>query len=69
MPDDPEGPENLTLRMMRRMDEKLDRVLYEVASLKPRLTSLERQLAELRLDMVGISGRLDRMDTRLDNIE
>ncbi len=62
-------PDSLTLRMLRRMDEKLDRVLYELADIKPRLTSLERQTGELRVDMAGQSARLDRIETRLDRIE
>lgn len=55
--------------MLRRMDEKLDRVLAELGDIKPRLTSLERQTGELRVDMAGQSGRLDRIETRLDRIE
>jgi len=65
----PDEPDNLTLRMLRRMDEKLDRVLGDVADMKFRLTSLERQSAEVRLDIAGVSSRLDRMDVRLDRIE
>jgi len=61
-------PDSLTLRMLRRMDEKLDRVLAELGDIKPRLTSLERQTGELRVDMAGQSARLDRIETRLDPI-
>ncbi len=65
----PDEPDNLTLRTLRRMDEKLDRVLGDVADMKFRLTSLERQSAEVRLDIAGVSSCLDRMDVRLDRIE
>ena len=62
-------PDNLVLRMLRRIDEKLDRVLGELSDIKPRLTSLERQMGDFRVDMAGQAARLDRIDVRLDRIE
>ncbi len=70
MQDEPDG---LVLRMPRRMDEKLDRALAELADIKPRLTSVERQVGQFRGDEQGhyaaVVGRLDLVETRLDRIE
>ena len=62
-------PENLTLQLLRRMDQrlqgmeiKLDRVLDDVHDLKVRMPSVEEGLA-------GIHRRIDRMDLRVDRIE
>jgi len=55
-------PDNLVLRYLRRIDEKLDRVIAEVADLKHRVTLLE-------LGFAGIHQRVDRVDLRLERIE
>ena len=36
-----DGPENLVLVYLRRLDEKMDRVLGDIHDLKHRVTSLE----------------------------
>ena len=53
---------DFTLNMLRRIDEKLDRVSDDVRDLKVRVTAMEEAQA-------GIHRRLDRLDTRLDRIE
>jgi hypothetical protein len=63
------APENLVLVYLRPLDEKVDRVLEGVRDPKLRVTSLDRQVADLRGDMVGISSRIDRIEFRLDRIE
>lgn len=55
-------PDNPTLRMLRRLDEKMDRLLAEMADIKPRISSLE-------IGLGGVSSRLDRVEGRLDRIE
>ena len=62
-------PADLTLQLLRRMDQrlqgietKLDRVLDDVHDLKVRMASVEEGLA-------GIHRRIDRMDLRVDRIE
>ena len=55
-------PDNLALRMLYRLDEKMDRALAEMADIKPRISSLE-------LGLGGVSSRLDRVEARLDRIE
>ena len=55
-------PENLTLKFLRRIDEKLDRVAEDVHMIKVRLTSVEESL-------VGITRCVDRIEDRMDRIE
>lgn len=62
-------PDNLVLALLRKMDGKLDRLTSDVQDLKHRMTSVERQLGELRVDMAGMAGRIDRLEVRIDRIE
>jgi DNA repair ATPase RecN len=55
-------PDNIMLVYLRRIDEKLDRVIDDVNDLKVRVTNVEEGLA-------GVHRRLDRGDARLDRIE
>jgi DNA repair ATPase RecN len=54
-------PENMTLRILRLIDGKMDRVLEDVKDIKVRLTSVEEALA-------GVNRRIDRSESRLDRI-
>ena len=62
-------PDNLILAYLRRMDEKLDRVVSSVADLGRRVTSLESKVVLLHGDFAAQSERIDRIDVRLDRIE
>ena len=64
-----DSPDNLVLTLLRRLDAKLDRLIDDVQDLKHRMTSVERQLGDLRSDMAGMSARIDRLETRIDRIE
>jgi len=64
-----DSPDNLVLTLLRRLDAKIDRLTDDVQDLKHRMTSVERQLGDLRTDMAGISARIDRLETRIDRIE
>ncbi len=64
-----EQPDNLILVYLRRIDDKLDRVIEEIADLKRRVTSLEMQVAQLLVGFAGQSARIDRIDVRLERIE
>jgi len=55
-------PDNLVLQLLRRMDQKLDRISEDVGDLKVRMTSVEEGLA-------GVNRRLDRLEIRVDRIE
>lgn len=62
-------PDNLVLVYLRRIDGKVDRIAEDVRDLKIRMTSIERQIGELRVDIAGLAARQDRADDRLDRIE
>ena len=55
-------PENLTLQILRRIDEKVDRMADDVRDIKVRLTGVEESLA-------GVNRRIDRVEDRLSRIE
>jgi predicted nucleic acid-binding Zn-ribbon protein len=62
-------PENMVLVYLRRLDEKLDRVIDDVRDLKVRMTDIEEKVARIDLAIAGVNRRLDRVETRLDRIE
>jgi hypothetical protein len=69
-------PENFVLVYLRRLDEKMDRMLDGLQDLGRRVTSLEMQIASLHGDVgllhgdfAGQSLRIDRIEQRLDRIE
>jgi hypothetical protein len=64
-----EDPANLTLVLLRRLDEKMDRVLDVLAEHGRRITSLGAQVAALHVDFAGQSLRMDRIEHRFDRIE
>ena len=55
-------PDNLVLRILHRIDQKVDRPVDGIADLKLRMTDVEEGLA-------GVNRRLDRLDVRVDRIE
>ena len=62
-------PDNLILVYLRRMDEKLDRLVDSVADLGRRVTSLATKVALLHGDFAAQSERIDRVELRLERIE
>jgi predicted nucleic acid-binding Zn-ribbon protein len=62
-------PDNLILVYLRRMDEKLDRLVDSVADLGRRVTSLESKVALLHGDFAAQSERIDRIELRLERID
>jgi hypothetical protein len=57
-----EEPDNLVLRLLRRIDGKLDVLVADMQDLKVRATNTEEALA-------GVNRRIDRMDERVMRIE
>ena len=55
-------PDGIVLVYLRRMDEKLDRVVDDLRDLEARVTSPEE-------GVVGLQRRMDRMHLRIDRIE
>jgi hypothetical protein len=64
-----DAPDNPILVYLRRMDEKLDRLVDTVADLGRRVTSLETKTALLHGDFAAQSLRIDRIELRLERIE
>ncbi len=71
-----DGPDNLLLVYLRRLDAKMDRVIDDLASLKDRVTALELTVGRMRSDLGSLAeadARLqvsfDRVDKRLERIE
>jgi hypothetical protein len=62
-------PENLTLRMLRQLDAKLDAILDCLHDFTARGSSVEDQPVGLRTDFVRLEHRVDRFDERLARIE
>ena len=57
-----DGPSDLYLQFLRKLDSKVDRLLDDVQDMKLRVTNIEEGQA-------GIHRRLDRIDVRIDRIE
>ena len=55
-------PENVVLILLRRIDERTERMSDDLQDLKIRMTSVEEGLA-------GVNRRLDRLEGRVDRIE
>jgi len=62
-------PESLVLRYLRRIDERLDRVEDKLGELVLRVSSVERGVADMRVDFAGMQARMDHFDRRLGRIE
>jgi archaellum component FlaC len=55
-------PENVVLVLLRKIDERTERMADDLQDLKSRVTSVEEGLA-------GVNRRLDRLDSRVERIE
>ena len=62
-------PNNFTHVYLRKIDEKLDRVLDDVANLQRRMTSVEKSLGELKFDIAEVNHRIDGLGSRLGRAE
>ncbi len=55
-------PDNMVLVMLRRIDEKVDRLIDDVQDLKVRVTAVDEGQA-------GIHRRLDRLEVPIERME
>jgi archaellum component FlaC len=55
-------PENVVLILLRRIDERTERMADDLQDLKVRVTSVEEGLA-------GVNRRLDRLESRMERVE
>ena len=65
----PDGPDNIVLRYLRRIDERLDTIERKMDEVILRLGRLEEQVAGLHVDNAIIHQRLDNLDRRVTRIE
>ena len=62
-------PNNLIHVYLRRIDEKLDRVVDDIANLQRRMTSVEKSIGELKFDIAEVNHRIDGLGSRLERAE
>ena len=62
-------PDNVALVYLRRIDEKVDRVIEDVRDIKFRVTNLEEGQAGIQPRLDRVEARLDRIERRLDLVE
>ena len=55
-------PENVVLVLLRKIDDRTERMAEDLQDLKTCVTSVEEGLA-------GVNRRLDRLDSRVERIE
>jgi archaellum component FlaC len=55
-------PDSLVLAMLRKIDQRTERMADDLQDLKSRMTSVEEGLT-------GVNRRLDRLEMRVDRIE
>jgi archaellum component FlaC len=55
-------PDNIVLSILRKIDQRTERMAEDLQDLKVRVTSVEEGLA-------GVNRRLDRLDHRVERIE
>ncbi|MBI2716497.1 MAG: hypothetical protein HYX37_18925 [Rhizobiales bacterium] len=55
-------PDNVVLVLLRKIDERTERMADDLQDLKSRVTSVEEGLA-------GVNRPLDRLDSRVERIE
>jgi regulator of replication initiation timing len=64
-----EEPDNIILRQLRALDDKLDRVLAEVGELKTRMSAMEQHLIGIHLDIASLRERVGNLDSRMERLE
>ena len=55
-------PDKLVLQYLRRIDQRVERLMFDLQDLKVRMTNVEEGLA-------GVDRRLDRLEERVERIE
>ena len=64
-----DGPDNLVLALLRRMETKLDKLSLDMIEVKERLGFLEGSYASASRRIDQIDARLDRLERRLDLVQ
>ena len=55
-------PDNLIVRYLRKLDEKVERALDDLRKIKQQLSSVEVSVAHLHGDFAAQSGRIDKLE-------
>lgn len=64
-----ENLENLTLVLLRRLDQRFDRLENDIGDIKLRVTATEEHLASIMMSVAGLNSRMDKIDARLSRVE
>jgi hypothetical protein len=64
-----EEPGNLTLRILRQVDGKLDTLMERFLEMTARMGSLEDQLSGISTDISGLRSDFVRLEHRMDNFD
>lgn len=64
-----DGPDNLILRKLRKIEELLEALTETVGELSARMSSIERYSGEQLVQIGTTNSHLDRVDKRLARIE
>jgi septal ring factor EnvC (AmiA/AmiB activator) len=69
-------PENLVLRYLRRIDERVGGLALDILDVKSRLGSSQQQvsnihseMAVIHTDLIGVSADITRIDNRIDRVD
>ena len=62
-------PDTMVLVLLRRLDEKVDRVLDEMRDLKVRTTAVEENIVGVHRRMDRVENRIERIGRRLDLVD
>jgi hypothetical protein len=62
-------PDNIMLVLLRRLDERTERMAADLGNLKVRMSGLEGDVGHLRIAVAEVNSRLDRIERRVDRIE
>jgi len=62
-------PENVVLVMLRRIDQRTERMADDIYDVKVRMTHVEEGLAGVNRRMDRLEQRVERIERRLDLVE
>ena len=64
-----EGVESLVLEQLRLIRKVQEEMRDDIADMKVRLSSTERHIGEVQVQLAALNGRMDRFEERLGRIE
>jgi hypothetical protein len=71
-----DGPDNIVLRYLRRIDERVGGLALDILDMKSRLGSSQQhvsnihsEMAVIHTDLVGVRADITRIDHRIDRVD